>query len=117
MSNFFQNEVNISGVAYLRQLLIGFEEGKVPLHVLSRRLDAARHGLIEPDTQWLAMYEKYWGAIEECNALALDAGAITVLPDDEAFLSKTVQEFGNFLRDTFPSCSASLDTSSNRVNQ
>ena len=104
--NFYENELNRSGIAFLSQLLRNFEEGKVELHTLAQRLGTARHGLIYPDGQWLAEYEKYWSAIEDCNALALDAGELSVLDEHKEFLDRTVMQMRIFLDETFPSHSA-----------
>lgn len=101
--SFYENELNRSGVAFLSNLLRSFEEGKVPLHALAQQLDTARHGLIHPDGQWLAQYEKYWSAVEDCNALALDAGEFSVLAEHKEFLDQTVKEMRVFLDGTFPS--------------
>lgn len=99
---FYDNKINSDGIQYLSGLLSAYQEGKVSLSVLAGKLDVARYGLLFPEKEWLDTYSKFWGAIEECNALALDAGQTSVLPEHQHFLDNTVIKLQQFFSDTFP---------------
>lgn len=98
---FYGNKINADGIEYLSELLTAFQQGKVSLPALASKLDAARFGLLFPEKEWLDTYAKLWGAIEECNALALDAGQTSVLPEHQQLLDDTVIKLQSFFSDTF----------------
>ncbi|GBQ11028.1 hypothetical protein [Acetobacter cerevisiae] len=102
MHPFYDNKINLEGIKYLFELLSAYQMGTVSLPVLADKLDTARSGLIFPEKEWLDTYCKFWGAIEECNALALDAGQTSVLPEHQQFLDDTVIKLQRFFSNTFP---------------
>ena len=99
---FYDNKINANGVHYLSELLSAYQLGRVSLPALANKLDTARFGLLFPEKEWLDTYSKFWGVIEECNALALDAGQTSVLPEHQQLLDDTVIKLQSFFSDTFP---------------
>mgnify|MGYP005856535357 CR=1 FL=1 len=100
--SFYGNKINADGIQYLYDLLSAFQQGKVSLPTLADKLDAARFGLMFPEKDWLDTYSKLWGVIEECNALALDAGQTSVLPEHKQLLDDTVIKLQSLFSYTFP---------------
>lgn len=100
--SFYDNKINADGIQYLSDLLSSFQKGKVSLPALAAKLDAARFGLLFPEKDWLDAYSKLWGTIEECNALALDAGQTSVLPEHQQLLEDAVIKLQSLFSDTFP---------------
>ncbi len=100
--SFYENTINSDSVQYLSSLIAAYQRGKVSLPTLSSRLDAARSGFLFPEQGWLDTYAKLWGAVEECNALALDAGVTEVLPEHKVLLDRTLVKMQLFFEETFP---------------
>ncbi len=101
INRFYENEINREGIEYIDHLLHAYQNGRVSLPNLASKLDIARGGLLFPDEEWLTLYTKIWGVIEECNAFALDEGQTDVVDRYEDILNNAVIEMRSFLKETF----------------
>ncbi|MCV0349028.1 MULTISPECIES: hypothetical protein [Alphaproteobacteria] len=99
---FYGNKINADVIQCLSDLLSSFQQGRVSLPALASKIDAARSALMLPEKDWLDSYSKLWGSIEECNALALDVGQTSVLPEHKQLLDDAVIKLQSFFSETFP---------------
>jgi hypothetical protein len=81
--------------------IASYEKGKIQLPELAQNLSCVMSGMVNiPDT-WHRRFMKYWGAIEEVNALALDKGSCKPLPGHQMILSNALAELKSLIREEF----------------
>lgn len=100
-----ENEsVNASALNAMMRLIDSYRQGSVHLPQLVNELQSALHGVLDVPIEWRSNYLQSWGALEEVNALALDAEYSHLPADHEKVVNgslETIQQLIVQARSTF----------------
>jgi len=87
-----ENEsVNASAVNAMMRSIESYRRGDVHLPQLVNDLQSALHGMLNVPHEWRARFLQSWAALEEINALALDAGQPRLPEDHEKIVSRALE--------------------------
>lgn len=100
-SSFFDNAVNRKIAQTMIELLMSFRENKVSLSRLASELDVLRHSFIFLESEWNEKFDQSWTKIEIANAVSLDQGHRSVVPEQETALHEGIDEINLLLVSSF----------------
>ncbi|NJM99048.1 MAG: hypothetical protein HC800_19585 [Phormidesmis sp. RL_2_1] len=92
MKNLSENKINKEALLAVTRRLDLYEQGETTLSQLAQDTYSIIAGMVEVPTVWHNRFMRYWGAIEEVNALALMEDSTDSLPEHKALLSKTLSD-------------------------
>lgn len=93
-----KNLINQAVLMAIERRIDLYEHGQLSLPQLAQELFSTVGGMIEVSTDWYNRFMKYWGAIEEVNALALSEGLREPKPEHEEVLYKALDEVRKLVR-------------------
>jgi hypothetical protein len=96
--------VNVSAVNAMVWSIESYRGGSVPLHQLVNDLETALKAMLQVPIEWRSRFWQSWAALEEINAVALDAGHTCLPADNEQVVIKSlraIEELITEARSTF----------------
>ncbi|NJM76774.1 MAG: hypothetical protein HC852_14510 [Acaryochloridaceae cyanobacterium RU_4_10] len=92
MDNFNQSSFNQASLKALERRIDLYDQSKIGLPQLSQDLSSIVSEMIDIPINWHHKFMKYWGVVEEVNALALEKDSCKPLPSDQKILQKALAE-------------------------
>ena len=100
-SHFFDNAVNRKTAQSMIELLTSFKKNNVSLPRLASQLDVLRHSFIFLESEWNEKFDRSWTKIEIANAVSLDQGQRSVVPEQETALHEGIDELSLLVASSF----------------